>query len=162
MAKPQRPDNALIGAAGVFYVASELSLRGLVALPTIKQTRAYDLIVTSADGKHHANIQVKTCGKKTNFWPTPAPEKIPTGPNDYYALVHRVEGRFEAFLLASSEAKSTVEQVCKDCEERKKKLFPNIWIGESTGPRWKQQWDTWKGEPLPEAKVQGALAGASL
>jgi hypothetical protein len=148
MAKPQRPDNSLIGAAGVYFVASELSLRGLVALPTIKQTRAYDLIVTTADGKHHANVQVKTCGTKTDYWPTPAPEKIPTGPDDYYVLVHRVEGRFEAFLLASSEAKSTVAQACKDMEERKKKVFPYIWIDKSTALRWKHQWETWKGEPL--------------
>lgn len=43
----------LVGAAGVHYVASELSFRGMIALPTIRNTAGYDLIVVSADGKRH-------------------------------------------------------------------------------------------------------------
>jgi len=50
--------NDLVGASGVHYVASELSFRGMLALPTIKNTPGYDLIVTSRNGKKHANIQV--------------------------------------------------------------------------------------------------------
>ena len=34
----QRPHTGLIGIAGVHYVVSELSRRGLVALPTIRNT----------------------------------------------------------------------------------------------------------------------------
>lgn len=148
MKSQERPDTSLIGAAGVYYVASELSLRGLVALPTIKQTRAYDLIVMTADGEHHANIQVKTCGTKTQYWPTPAPAKIPTGRDDYYVLVHRTENHFEAFLLASCEARRLVEAACQDMEKRGKKVFPYIRTDPAVGPRWRQQWETWNGEPL--------------
>ena len=57
-------DKALIGAAGVFYVAAELSLRGMIALPTIRNTAGYDIIVTNRDGSKHANIQVKTSGQQ--------------------------------------------------------------------------------------------------
>jgi hypothetical protein len=55
-------DKSLIGAAGVFHVAAELSLRNMIALPTIRNTAGYDLIATSLDGTSHANIQVKTSG----------------------------------------------------------------------------------------------------
>ena len=56
----QRSDTALIGAAGVHYVVSELSRRGLIALPTIRNTSGIDVIVTGRDGSRHANLQVKT------------------------------------------------------------------------------------------------------
>jgi hypothetical protein len=42
--------NALVGIAGVHYVAAELSRRGLIALPTIRNTAGYDIIVAT-----HAN-----------------------------------------------------------------------------------------------------------
>src|ERR1700691_2575315 len=88
--KEIRTDNALIGAARVYYVAMELSRRGMIALPTIRNTAAYDIIVASRDGVKHANIQVKTSGKKANFW-TVAKDlgSAHGGEHDYYVLVHR-------------------------------------------------------------------------
>jgi hypothetical protein len=41
-------DTALIGATGVHYVVSELSLRGMIALPTIHNTAGVDVVVTNA------------------------------------------------------------------------------------------------------------------
>jgi hypothetical protein len=52
-------DNALTGAAGVFHVAMMLSLRGMIALPTIRNTAGYDIIVSSRDGSQHANIRLR-------------------------------------------------------------------------------------------------------
>jgi hypothetical protein len=43
-------DTALIGAAGVHFVVSELSLRGLIALPTIRNTAGVDVLVTDKKG----------------------------------------------------------------------------------------------------------------
>ena len=84
--------NALVGIAGVHYVAAELSRRGLIALPTIRNTAAYDIIVITPDGKKHANIQVKTSLKeKTKFWRMPPAKEVRTMPNDYYVLVRWVE-----------------------------------------------------------------------
>jgi hypothetical protein len=60
--------SGLIGIAGVHYLAAELSRRGLVALPTIRNTAGYDIIVARADGTKHANIQVKTSQRKASFW----------------------------------------------------------------------------------------------
>ena len=43
-------NTSLIGAAGVHHVVSELSLRGLIALPTIRNTAGVDVIVTNMNG----------------------------------------------------------------------------------------------------------------
>ena len=48
-------NSALIGAAGVHFVVSELSLRGLIALPTIRNTANVDVIVTNKQGTWQAN-----------------------------------------------------------------------------------------------------------
>jgi hypothetical protein len=59
-------DKVLIGAAGVFHVSAKLMMRGLIALPTIRNTAGYDIIATTQDGTRHANIQVKTSGRWVN------------------------------------------------------------------------------------------------
>src|SRR5438045_3779537 len=93
--------NALVGIAGVHYVAAELSRRGLIALPTIRNTAGYDIIVATPDGKGHANIQVKTSLKEAKFWPMPPSKKVCCMGNDYYVLVRWIERekRFEGFML---------------------------------------------------------------
>jgi len=62
-----RIDNALIGAAGVHFVVSELSLRGLIALPTTRNTVGIDVVVVSLDGSLHANLQVKASKIRSLF-----------------------------------------------------------------------------------------------
>lgn len=46
--------NDLIGIAGVHYVVSELSRRGLIALPTIRNTAGIDIIVSKPDATAQA------------------------------------------------------------------------------------------------------------
>jgi len=95
-----RVDNALIGAAGVHFVVSELSLRGLIALPTIRNTAGVDVVVVSADGSWHANLQVKTSRNKVGFWPVGKRYEQVCGKNNFYVFVRyiRKEARFGAFL----------------------------------------------------------------
>lgn len=45
----------IYGIAGVHYVAAELSRRGMVALPTTRNTAAYDIVVVTQAGDKHAN-----------------------------------------------------------------------------------------------------------
>ena len=51
-------DISLVGAAGVHAVVSELSLRGLIALPTIRNTAGVDVIVAqgSEAGGHVGSV----------------------------------------------------------------------------------------------------------
>src|SRR5881396_2231053 len=84
---PAPSNNALIGIAGVHHVVSELSRRGLIALPTIRNTAGYDIIVATVDGLKHANLQVKTSQKKAAFFPIKSSNHIRSGPNDFYVLL---------------------------------------------------------------------------
>jgi len=107
-----RPSTALIGAAGVHHVASELSLRGLIALPTTRNSPGIDLVVTNLAGTWHANIQVKTSTNKVTFWPIGEKYKDFVAPGNYYAFVRYIqkEARFEAFL-------ETAEAVARDAKK---------------------------------------------
>jgi|ERR1035437_6328667 hypothetical protein len=85
-----RISNSIIGAGGVFHVASVFSMRGLIALPTIKNTAAYDIIVTSSDGLRHANIQVKTSSARPGYWPICSKvSHVRTSTDDFYVLLRR-------------------------------------------------------------------------
>ena len=112
-------DNSFIGAAGVHYAAYKLLRKGMIALPTVRNTPGTDLIVTSADGHRHANIQVKATRHKTaKFWIICSVKKFEErksilGRNDYFLLLRprRTDdpdsdqrAEFEGFLLTAAEA----------------------------------------------------------
>jgi hypothetical protein len=137
---PSTRIKSLIGAAGVHFVAAELSRRGMIALPTTRNTAGYDLIVTSTDGKHHANIQVKTSRSSVRSWVIQADYKH-CGNQDYFVLVRWAGDRFEAFMLNGAEAKIQFH----NCEKRQggkpdKKYFPviNFKYGHEKG--WLRRW----------------------
>lgn len=50
----------LVGVAGEYLVAGELSLRGYIASITLRNSRGIDIIISSSDGTKSASIQVKT------------------------------------------------------------------------------------------------------
>ena len=131
--------HALIGAAGFYYVASELSRRGLIALPTIRNTKGYDIIVSNTEGTRHANIDVKTSQACVKFWPMPPSNRVCHGPNDYYVLLRwlKKENRFEGFMVTGAEAKQEVYDG----------NFPVIYVGTDANGKdsqWKERWQTWR------------------
>jgi hypothetical protein len=113
-------DNSLIGIAGVHFVVSELSLRGLVALPTIRNTAGIDIVVVNTNGTLHANIQVKTSKDKVGFWPIGSRFNEWRGENNLYAFVRYLKNelRFEVFL---ESAENVAEQVVKNMAHEKEK-----------------------------------------
>jgi hypothetical protein len=153
MRKNRTIPSALVGIAGVHYVAAELSRRGLIALPTIRNTAGYDIIVATPDGKKHANIQVKTSQKRVNYWPMPPSERVCAKPKDYYVLVRWLpkEEKFEGFMLRGREAKAAVRNAEKRQQEKirngsRKVVFSCVEIGgkcEHLGKRWKRKWANW-------------------
>jgi hypothetical protein len=143
---------ALIGISGVHYVVSELSLRGMIALPTTRNTDAYDIVAITRKGDKHANIQVKTSSYRTRHWPMPEIEKIRTGTHDFYVLVrrHDAENRFEAFLLKGLEARKAVQETIKYQKENirrgtRKSVYPAIDedLDSRNLVRWKKAWERW-------------------
>lgn len=45
--QPPKIQPATIGNAGVYYVCFELSLRGLIAMPTVRNTAGIDVLVST-------------------------------------------------------------------------------------------------------------------
>src|SRR5262249_17518242 len=80
---------ALVGSAGVHYVASELSRRGLVALTTTRNTQGFDVVVASPSGRRHANIEVKTSLQKVGFWPVG--KQVMPGPRNFYVFLRYIQ-----------------------------------------------------------------------
>ena len=112
MAATRTNDKALLGAAGVFHVSAELMMRGIIALPTIRNTAGYDIIATAQDGARQANIQVKTSGKYVNSWPICEKiESVKAGQHDYYVVLRRSRNNdaFECFMLKGSQMKKWLE-----------------------------------------------------
>jgi hypothetical protein len=119
--------NSLIEIAGGHFVVSQLSLRRLVALPTNRNTRGIDILVSEPEAKGMVVLQVKTSLKKVKFWPTCRPDNCLKGPHSFYVFLRSAdEMGFKAFLEG---ADSAVKQVKKNLEEIKRlkhKEFPYL------------------------------------
>ena len=139
----------LTGIAGVHYVVSALSRRGLIALPTIRNLAAYDIIVASMDGRKHANIQVKTSSKNAVFWLMPWPEEIRAGSDDYYVFLSRIESgkSYQGFMVNGREVKKEVTSEVRTQERsrKRKKIMPSFHIDrdENKRRRWAKAWEAW-------------------
>lgn len=146
-------DNTLIGIAGVHHVVSELSRRGVIALPTVKNTAAYDIVALNVLGTKHANIQVKASSKKALFFPMPRPDRIRTNEHDFFVLARWLENemRYECFLLSGRTARQEVERSlalqAPSIERGTRKVeFPCVHVGKSNeeaAKRWNRAWLDW-------------------
>jgi hypothetical protein len=83
-----RISNPIIGTAGTYFAAAELSRRGAIVLSTVRNTRGADLIAVSIDGRNFATIQVKTSGARPNFWPLGS-ALDPTPPDNFFFVFVR-------------------------------------------------------------------------
>ncbi len=61
-------DSTLVGVAGEYLVAGELSLRGYIASITLRNSRGIDIIASNPDGTKSVSIQVKSNSKGENKW----------------------------------------------------------------------------------------------
>jgi hypothetical protein len=149
MSEPVRNiPNALIGIAGVHFVVSELTLRGLIALPTIRNTSGIDILVSEPDASVQAVLQVKTSLKKVTFWPTSHPDRCIKGPNSFYVFLRYLkdERRFEAFL---EKGEAVVKQISQNLEyyrKQGKKEFPYWYLPteDAEVKRLRQNWEKWR------------------
>ena len=142
--------NALTGIAGVHHVVSELSRRGLVALPTTKNIAAYDIVALNPQGTKHANIQVKASSKRVGFFPMPPVEKVRAGIRDFYVFVRWLsrKGCYECFLLTGRQARDAVRgeidaQRIKIRTGTRKVEFPCVTVGPRNAKAAERWWLAW-------------------
>lgn len=149
-------DTSLIGAAGVHFVVSELSLRGLIALPTIRNTAGVDVVLTNKAGTWYANLQVKTSRNRVGFWPIGKKYGDWVGPNNHYAFVryNRKIRSFEVFLESSEKVAKLVARQEKLGKEKGLKVWAPCFIPKGEYERLKVQWDEF-GTDIPNKPDAG-------
>lgn len=81
--------NNITGVSGEYFVAAELSQRGVVATITLKNTPYIDILATNLKKGKSANIQVKTMSINNNTgWRLGPKDAEPSGVfNHFYVLV---------------------------------------------------------------------------
>lgn len=79
----------IVGVSGEYFVAAELSQRGVVATLTLKNTPYIDILATNLETGKSANIQVKTMSVENKAgWHLGPKDGEPSGiTNHYYVLV---------------------------------------------------------------------------
>ena len=114
-------------------MVSELSRRGLIAMPTIRNTAGIDVLVTELDGSAQAVLQVKTAGEvKTcqedgrQWWPMSKPDKCLKGTKAFYVFVRWREDvqKFEAFLESATAVTKQVQDNLIEDRKLGRKDFP--------------------------------------
>jgi hypothetical protein len=102
-----RESGSLSGAAGVYFVAGELSRLGHIALPTVKNTKGIDIVVSSKDFKKTVYLQVKANKNKYDFWIAGKPVQ---GDSVFYVFVNLLSNgqnqRPEYFIVPSNDVHS--------------------------------------------------------
>jgi hypothetical protein len=93
-------------------------MNGLIALPTVRNTKGMDIVVHNQQGSLLANLQVKTSSKKVTFWPIGKTYRAWNGENDYYIFVRYYDEQFEAFL---ESAQNVILQVTRRQKEARKR-----------------------------------------
>lgn len=165
-----RKDNSLIGAPGVHYVAYKLTERGMLALPTVRNTPGTDVIVTSRDGRHHANIQVKTSHyQRAKFWIICSAKKfgdLPFSEHDFYVLLRPrreddtgIQDEYVGFMLTAAEAKREMqahldywrkergqEPKFSLCIYIEKGVREEEWNLPDLKKEWRKRWQEWRVE----------------
>ena len=58
----------LVGVAGEYFVAGELSLRGYIASISLRNSRGIDIIASNSEGEKSVTIQVKTNSSGKPKW----------------------------------------------------------------------------------------------
>jgi len=118
----------LVGEAGVHFVISVLTLKGLIAVGTSRNVKGPDVIVTNPDGTRFAAIQVKTrrnTGDK--FWNVGDRGLTWGGPNCWYVFVRIKNREFEAFMAPAKEVKRFAQADVDECRRRGTKSFGASW-----------------------------------
>jgi hypothetical protein len=156
----QRLSNDLIGAAGVHFAAYRLSLRGLIALPTVRNTAGIDLLVNDPRTGAHRALQVMASLKLVNFWPMSKPEKCLRGAQNAYVFL-RFDSNIDSFEGFLVDAESVFEQVTanlEDYRDRGRAEFPywGLPSDEEQREAFRMAWHTWRpvaAAPLPSVAV---------
>jgi hypothetical protein len=103
--------SGLVGMAGVYLVAAELSQRGVITSLTSRNTRGIDILASSADASRQVGIQVKTAQRGTG-WILGAKDERYAAPNLFYVFVALAgqDGRPEFYVVSSRKVAASIRR----------------------------------------------------
>ena len=104
---------SLSGAAGQYFVAAELSRRGIIATATVRNARGIDILASNASATRTVTIQVKTNQSSKKQWMLHKSAEELVADNLFYVFVnlhgldnppsyHIVESRHVASVIKDS------------------------------------------------------------
>jgi hypothetical protein len=79
---------SLSGAAGQYFVAAELSRRGIIATTTIRNARGIDILASNASATRSVSIQVKTNQFSQKKWMLDKSAEAFVADNLFYVFVN--------------------------------------------------------------------------
>ncbi len=88
--------NGIIGVAGEYFVAAELSKLGYVASITLRNTKGIDILVSSEDGSKTRAIQVKSSMGKDQSWLLSKKAEGDYNANLFYIFVNMKDSNLRA------------------------------------------------------------------
>ena len=118
----------LTGMAGVYFVAAEASLRGLIASPTSRGAMTADLLITDTDCKRAYSLQVKTNRVTFNFWLMGRRCLDMVSPTLVYALVNLRKDGPEYFIVPSRIVAQKI--VVSEASETRKHTWHSLCLKE--------------------------------
>jgi outer membrane lipoprotein-sorting protein len=89
----RKVSSILVGVAGEYYVAAELSNLGYLASITLRNTKSIDIIATNERGSKTVNIQVKTKSPGKKKWILSEKNERIRDKNIFYVFVSLKEGK---------------------------------------------------------------------
>ena len=103
MTELSKLEPTLVGVAGEYYVAAELSIRGYLASVTLRNSRGIDIIASNSDASRTVSIQVKTSKKGSPRWVLTKKAESFIADDHYYVFVmlHDVGKRPDYYIVPS-------------------------------------------------------------
>ena len=103
---------ALVGVAGEYLVAAELSLRGYLAAITLRNSRGIDIIASNSDGSKSVSIQVKTSKGGSASWILTKKSEEFHSANHFYVFVALCKqgGRPSYHIVQSTEVARQISE----------------------------------------------------
>jgi len=97
-------ESQLVGVAGEYLVAGELTLRGHIASITLRNSRGIDILASNSDGTKSVSIQVKANSSGYRTWILSKKSETFYSKNHFYIFVSISEiGKRPSYYIVPSE-----------------------------------------------------------
>ena len=105
-------ESTLVGVAGEYLVAGELTRRGYIASISLRNSRGIDIIASSSEGTKSISIQVKTNSSGNNRWMLNKKSEEFYSDNHFYIFVilNQPHERPNYYIVPSTLVSSTIKR----------------------------------------------------